>query len=90
MFRILFTDTEIKIKIKSMFGRTIKTNVGSPQGDSASAILFILYLASRLKKCKIDVDKDDLFIEIQYADDLGWVTNKRNIRLRSKKIFQIY
>ena len=61
----LLTETEIKVKIKNMFGRTIKTNVGSPQGDSASAILFILYLASRLKKYKIEVEKDDLFLEIR-------------------------
>ena len=55
MFQILLTDTEIRIKIKNMFGKTIKTNIGSPQGDSASAILFILYLALRLKKYRIDV-----------------------------------
>ena len=78
MFRILFTDTEIKIKIKSMFGRTIKTNVGSPQGDLASVILFILYLSSRIQKYKIDVDKDDLYIEIQYADALGWASSRKN------------
>ena len=68
-----------------MFGKTTKTNIGSPQGDSASAILFILYLALRLKKYKFDVDKDDLFIEVQYADDLGWVTNKEKYTINIKE-----
>ena len=47
IFQILLTETEIRIKIKDVLGKTIKTNIGSPQGDSASAILFILYLALR-------------------------------------------
>ena len=85
MFQILLTDTEIRIKIKNNLGKTIKTNIGSPQGDSASAILFILYLANRLKKYKIDVDKDDFFMDIQYADDLGWVTNREKYTINIKK-----
>ena len=85
MFQILLTDTEIRIKIKNMFGKTIKTNIGSPQGDSASAILFILYLALRLRKYKKEVDKDDLFIEVQYADDLGWITNKEKYTTNVKE-----
>ena len=85
MFQILLTDTEIRIKIKNMFGKIIKTNIGSPQGDSASAILFILYLALRLRKYKKEVDKDDLFIEVQYADDLGWITNKEKYTTNVKE-----
>ena len=59
-----------------MFGKKIKTNVGSPQGDVASAILFIIHLASRQKEYKAKVEEDDPFIEIQYADDLDWVSGK--------------
>lgn len=49
MFYILLKDVEIKVKVESTIGKTIITNIGSPQGDSASAFLFIYYLAISLR-----------------------------------------
>ena len=45
----------IKIEIDNMLGRTMKTNIGSSQEDSASSIVFILYSASRKRKLKIRI-----------------------------------
>ena len=36
------------VKLNNEFGKEFITNIGSPQGDSASAIFFIVYLAISL------------------------------------------
>ena len=48
MFYLLLKDVEIQVRVNSETGETIKTNIGSPQGDCASAILFTFYLAKSL------------------------------------------
>ena len=44
----LLHDEEITVKLNIHTGESFKTNVGSPQGDSASAFLFIFYRAISL------------------------------------------
>ena len=49
MFYLLLKDVKIKIRVGEEMGEEISTNIGAPQGDCASAILFTFYLAKSLQ-----------------------------------------
>ena len=46
---LLLENVELRVKLENQLGSAFKTNIGSPQGDGASALFFIEYLAERLK-----------------------------------------
>jgi hypothetical protein len=52
MFDLLLRDVKIKVRCGKTSGEYFKTNIGTPQGDCASAILFTLYLAKSIKEAK--------------------------------------
>ena len=52
LIKILLKDVEYKVRLEGKIGESFTTNIGSPQGDGASALLFIIYLAISLKKYK--------------------------------------
>ena len=90
MFYILLKDVEIEVKVNNINGAPFITNVGSPQGDSASAFLFIYYLAITLRNMNhmtvptitpTPADHDYVLKatpeyehDQQYADDCSWAT----------------
>ena len=47
---ILIKDVQLAVKCGKTIGEKFNTNIGSPQGDCASPIWFILYLANALKE----------------------------------------
>ena len=87
---LLLKDVKLCVKLQNKYGNEFTTNIGSPQGDSASAILFILYLAislnSQIKSHTQSLDhsyskKIDNHINIdqQYADDIGWISTDQTV-----------
>ena len=81
MVQALLTKTSLRVKIHGHRGKVFTTNVGSPQGDSLSAILFNIYYEAALKSIRADFEKppakdEDLRIpkEMQYADDLDFIS----------------
>ena len=80
------------VKLNNEFGKEFITNKGLPQGDSASAIFFILYLSISLtiliKNSSLQLDHtysrkidEHIIIDQQYADDIGWAsTNDEKLK----------
>ena len=52
LVKILIKDVMLAVKVNNEKGKEFKTNIGVPQGDCLSPIMFTLYLAKALEECK--------------------------------------
>ncbi len=48
MIKILVEDVKLRVKVGNNLGNKITTNIGVPQGDCLSPIVFIIHLAAAL------------------------------------------
>ena len=77
LVQFLLSNTNISIKVNGATQELpFLSNIGTPQGDSLSPVLFILYLEAALKEIRELPDKkeDHLPSEIAYADDVDFVS----------------
>ena len=78
LVQFLLSDTTISIKVNGATEEMpFLSNIGTPQGDSLSPVLFILYLEAALKEVRDLPDhhqEDHLPSEIAYADDVDFVS----------------
>ena len=78
--RILLAETSIQVKFKDVISSLFKSNIGSPQGCSASPIFFIVLLNKALVDLKSKVPfsrpiEDTGFPEdAEYADDTDFIS----------------
>lgn len=71
MIKKLLKDTKLKISFGQQT-RIVNTQVGSPQGDSLSPILFTTYLEAVLREARSKLTVKPIF-ELAYADDTDFV-----------------
>ena len=82
MIRYLLSNTNIKPRInRASIETKFETNIGTPQGDSISPVLFTIYLEKALREIRLELDKNIEPNEIAYADDLDFISNKEYIDL---------
>ncbi|XP_029655445.1 uncharacterized protein LOC115229183 [Octopus sinensis] len=77
MVRALLIDTELTVKIGPVESRSFKTSIGTPQGDSISPVLFIVYLEAALRDLRKLV-KTTSITEVIYADDVDFLSHDKS------------
>ena len=80
ILRILLSNTSIEIKVRGAKTKPVKTNMGSPQGDSYSGPLFTMYFEDALQEVRtaveLDLKKMEMPEEMIYADDYDHLTTE--------------
>ena len=80
---------ELVVRVGKTLGQGFKTNVGVPQGDCLSPLLFIIYLSqalitkepvnlltsTQINDHNYAINKTFDILDPQCADDISWVTN---------------
>lgn len=79
MTHALLNKTTLVVRIKSSLSKAFETNIGTPQGDALSPVLFTLYLELALRKlrevCPQPMADASLPAEIEYADDTDFISS---------------
>ena len=80
ILRILLSNTSIEIKVRGAKTKPVKTNMGSPQGDSYSGPLFTMYFEDALQEVRVAVELElkrmEMPEEMIYADDYDHLTTE--------------
>ncbi|GFR60594.1 LINE-1 retrotransposable element ORF2 protein [Elysia marginata] len=83
IIQFLLSNTTLNVKISGAnTEEPFLTNIGTPQGDSPSPVLFIIYLEQALKNVRSTLDSPSntteahLPNEIVYADDIDFIGNQ--------------
>ena len=79
---LLLENVELCVKLENLLGSAFKTSIGSPQGDGASALFFITYLAESLKKL-LKKDDDNVLSAVQGLLDLDPKTVQEQFEITS-------
>ena len=100
MSRLLLSNTSITIQFSDHEPETVKTNVGSPQGDSISGCFFNIELEKALRsvreklhqfKPQIEhsyIKRSYLPSEMEYADDTDFITESQHEKEYLKSIIK--
>jgi hypothetical protein len=79
----LLDHTTLQARIKNVLSKPFETNIGAPQGDSLSPVLFIIYLelAMRGVRAACPRPSQDLCIpnEAIYADDTDYISGSKAV-----------
>jgi hypothetical protein len=67
MINYLLSETTLRTRVKTSLGNTFRTNIGTPQGDGLSPLLFIVYLEAAILAFRNQAVPR--FFETSYADD---------------------
>ena len=89
--RLLLSNTTLDVKMNGVKTENFQSNIGSPQGDGISGILFNIYLEDTLRRTRKEIDyylppsdhtysrpvpeTSNLPEEIVYADDTDFIAN---------------
>jgi hypothetical protein len=68
LIHLLLDDVQISVKLENENGKLFKSLIGSPQGDAASALFFIIYLAVTLKNAKQKCTENNLLLPNHLGD----------------------
>ena len=68
LIHLLLDNVKIAVKLENIIGTIFESRIGSPQGDAASALFFIIYLAVTLKIAKNKLNEKNQLYPSQLCD----------------------
>ena len=83
MIRFLLADTSLQPRLSTGNCMAFATNIGTPQGDSLSPVLFIVYLEAALRdlnRSRLPTRPPEdatLPLDVEYADDTDFISTSR-------------
>ena len=82
LIRMLLAETTLQPRLKHGMGSTFATTIGTPQGDSLSPVLFVIYLDAALRDLRNNLPqrpREDINMPhyIAYADDVDFISNSK-------------
>ena len=98
IIQFLLSNTTLNVKISGANTEEhFLTNIGTPQGDSLSPVLFIIYLEQALKNVRSTLDSPSntteahLPNEIVYAEDIDLIGNQpANVKKKIEDTFKVH
>jgi hypothetical protein len=83
MVHVLLDKTNLQAKIERALSDPFDTNLGAPQGDSLSPVLFVVYLELAMRQLRASTPRppEDLALptEAIYADDTDFITTSNEV-----------
>ena len=100
IIRILLSNTTLELKMKDTETKMFKSNMGSPQGDGLSGLLFDVYFENSLRKVRFKMISNSALIEHSYikikteiipeestyADDADFMTTEESTKNKLNNI----
>ena len=79
MIRVLLADTHLQVRLGTGQPESFATTIGTPQGDSLSPVLFVVYLEAALREVRQTIPRtvaEDKHMpyNLEYADDVGFTS----------------
>ena len=83
IIRFLLSNTTISVKVNgSSKPLPFKSNIGVPQGDGLSPVLFTIYLEAALREVRQELEGEtSIPNEMAYADDVDFISTKQHIEV---------
>jgi hypothetical protein len=83
MVHVLLDKTNLQAKIERALSEPFDTNLGAPQGDSLSPVLFIIYLELAMRQLRATTPRppEDLNLPVEaiYADDTDFISTSPEV-----------
>jgi len=84
LIAFLLSKTTLKVKIGNSIGEMFETSIGTPQGDTLSPILFLIYLEHIMRTIPAGLAREDRDLWVAYADDVEAIMRETREEIRER------
>ena len=88
LIAFLLSKTTLKVKIGNSIGEMFETSIGTPQGDTLSPILFLIYLEHIMRTIPAGLAREDRDLWVAYADDVEAIMRETREEIREREAIE--